>query len=341
MPPTRPPTREYEIEVAEGLVPLARRELTDVGVRVLGERPDGLRVAWAGPLERLLSLRLAAAVYRRLDFAVPRPKALLGDASFRLLAEAVAATAQAADFRGLRFAAAGADSPVFARLGRALAEATGVSFDPEDGDLLVRVRKSEEGGWAVLVRLTPRPLSARPWRVCNRPGGLNATLAVAMNRVAGSLPGDRYLNLMCGSGTLLVERFLDGPAGELVGVDQEADAIACAAANLAAAGAGGACTLLRADALTAPLAGAAFDVITADLPWGDAVGTHARNRELHPGVLVAADRLAAPDARLVLLTHELRLFRSVLTGQRAWRVARDLRVSHGGHFPHLYLLRRA
>ncbi|MEJ2666500.1 MAG: methyltransferase domain-containing protein [Deinococcales bacterium] len=332
---------EFEVEVLEGLAPLASAELAGSGVRVLAERPDGLLVqAPAGP-GMLAGLRLATAVYRRLVFDVPRPRALLGDAQFRALAGAMREViASGGAFRGFRLAAAGSDSPVFRRLAAALAAATGVAFDAVEGELLVRVRKARTGnGWEVLLRLTPRPLSARTWRVCNRPGGLNATLAVAMNRVAGVAAGDRYLNLMCGSGTLLVERFLDGPARALVGLDADAEALACARANLEAAGALEACRLLHADALAAPLEGGAFDVITADLPWGDAVGSHERNRELHPAVLAAAARLAAPGARLVLLTHELRLFRAVLERERRWRLERELKVAHGGHFPHAYLLR--
>jgi len=336
-----PAPREFEVEVLEGLAALARSELEAMGARVLRTGPDGLRVVAPGAPARLLQLRLASAVYRRLSFDVPRPKALLGDSHFRRLAAAVREVAGSGPvFRGFRFAAAGVDSPVFLRLGRALAEACGVPFDPQAGELLLRVRKAApDGGWEVLVRLTPRPLSARPWRVCNRPGGLNATLAVAMNRLAGSGARDRYLNLMCGSGTLLVERSLDGPAKELVGLDEDAGAVACAEANLAAAGASAACRLLRADALAAPLPEAAFDVITADLPWGDAVGSHQDNRALHPAVLDAAARLAAPGARLVLLTHELRLFQAVLRQQHRWRLERELKVAHGGHFPHVYLLR--
>lgn len=339
MSPRPPSAREFEIEVLEGLGPFARQELEALGVQIVAEGRDGVRVS-ARSSRRLLELRLASAVYLRLGFDVPRPKALLGDASFRRLAAAVREVAGGASFRGLRFAAAGAGSTVFARLGHALSEATGLAFEPESGELLVRVRRASGGGWEVLLRLTPRPLSARAWRVCNRPGGLNATLAVAMNRLAGGGPAERYLNLMCGSGTLLVERALDGPAGALVGVDVDAGAVACARDNLEAAGVLGACRLLHADALSAPLPDDAFDVITADLPWGDAVGTHEDNRRLHPAVLEAAARLAAPDARLAVLSHELRLLRAVLGGQHRWRLEREVKVAHGGHFPHVYVLRR-
>ena len=332
---------EYEVEVLEGLVPLAREELESAGVTVLGEHADGLTVR-ARRAEALIGLRLATAVYRRLAFDVPRPKALMGDEHFRRLMSTVRELTARRAFRGFRFAAAGADSAVFRRLARSLQEATGIPFDAAAGELLLRVRPAPDGrGWEVLLRLTPRPLSARSWRVCNRAGGLNATLAAAMVRLARVRPGDRYLNLMCGSGTLLVERAQAGPAAELVGVDLDEDALSCARANLEAAGVADACRLLHGDVRSLPLDARTYDVIVADLPWGDAVGSHAENRDLYPALLASADRLATADARVALLTHELRLFRGVLAEQERWRVELELRVEHGGHFPHLYVLRRA
>ncbi len=324
----------------EGLAPWARQEAQEAGAEVGAERADGLRVR--GPVEALLSLRLAAAVYLRLGFAVPRPRALLGDEHLRRLTAAVRAVAGGTPFQGFRFAAAGADSAVFRRLADELRDATGLPHRPDDGELVLRVRPDPDGsGWEVLVRLTPRPLSARSWRVCNRAGGLNATLAAAMIRLAGVGPGDRFLNLMCGSGTLLVERALAGPAASLTGVDHDADALLCAEANLEAAGVAARCRLLRADVRETGLSPGGFDVIVADLPWGDAVGSHADNLDVHPAVLDVADRLGAPGVRLALLTHELRLLERVLRSQRRWRVDLDVQVAHGGHHPRLVVLRRA
>ena len=86
------------------------------------------------------------------------------------------------------------------------------------------------------MRLSPRPLTARAWRVCNLPGALNAVVAHAMVALSAPNPADRYLNLACGSGTLLVERLALGPARLAVGCDNAAGPLDCARANLRAAG---------------------------------------------------------------------------------------------------------
>lgn len=315
----------------------------DGGVRLLHPRPTAL-----------LRAGMLAAVYRELRFAVPRPKALLGDAAVKRLTAAVTEVARAARpaMRTFRLAAAGADSAVFRRLAGAVEVATSLREDRLDGQLLIRVRPYREGqagGWEVLIRLTPRPLSTRAWRVCNRPGGLNATVAVALNEMLGLDPEGAYLNLMCGSGTLLVERALAGPHGRLVGVDIEQAALECSATNLAAAGIGQAAELVCADVNEPALlqrlrdasSGAAgFTAVAVDVPWGDAVGSHEANLGLHGAVSRLAAGLLARGGRCGVVSHEIRLLSQVFQHDPLWRVVSRRQVSHGGHNPVMLVLER-
>lgn len=349
-------------ELPGGLENVGVVELERLGARSVRVVSDGARFD-AESASRFLNARTVSAIYRSLTFEVPRPKALLGDASFRRLSAAVqsvmragAAERRPLSFAGLRIAAAGADSPVMARLGAELAAAAGLTHDQEAGELLVRLRPEPLGsGWEALVRLTPRPLTARDWRLCNREGGLNAAIAAAMIELVGARAGDRFLNLMCGSGTLLVERALavrwgrpDGSrprdrtigAERLVGVDEDPEALACAERNLTAAGVHERVELLRADATDLPFRANEFNVIMADAPWGDAVGAHAQNARLYPELLGSAARVAVRGARFALLTHEVKLTQGLLETNRQWRVVRELRVQHGGHTPLLALLER-
>ena len=325
-----------------GLTQLAAAELDGIGAKVLGSREDALSFRYSGPGSDLARLRLSVAVYRVERFEVPRPKALLGHQHFTTLLGLVESIrgAEPAGFEGFRFGAAGSDSPVFRRIAQALEDATGLAHLPDDGELLLRFRPAG-GGWEVLARLTPRPLSARGWRVCNIPGGLNATVAAAGLELIGRSAGERHLNLMCGSGTLLIERGLEGSWIRGVGVDVDPQALACARDNIAAAGLTERAELLQADATSLPFAEASFDRITVDLPWGDAIGGHEENSRLYPAFLAESARVAAPGARMLVITHELRLFERLLAAQDEWRqLGEPLRVFHGGHRPGLYLLER-
>ncbi len=339
----------YFAELVPGLEAFGRAELERLGARNITRAGDGVRFD-SGDVKRVRKARTVAALYLSLSFDVPRPKALLGDQAFKRLTEAVRRVAgehgrgsalSGGPFDGLRLAAAGSDSAVMQRLGNELANAAGLGYDPEDGELLVRLRPEPRGtGWEALVRLTPRPASAREWRVCNRAGGLNAAVAAAMNELVGMKASDRYLNLMCGSGTLLVERALVGPARRMVGVDVDPAALVCAERNLQAAGVADQVELLAANVAELEDGTGPFDVIVADAPWGDAIGGKASNRDLYPTLLERAAALAAPRARFALLTHEVKLARRLVAASEEWAQKRELQVAHGGHNPLLLLLER-
>lgn len=295
---------------------------------------DAISLAWPGAHAELHDLRTVQFVSRVWTFAVPRPKALLGDEALRTLRQGLQQLDASAPFTGLRLSAAGRDSVVMRRLATALAAAVGVEAR-DDGDLLVRVRRAEAGGWEVLARTTPRPLSVRAWRVCDRPGGLDAALAAALLRWVGVRPHDRVCNPMLGGGTMLIERALAGPAARLDGFDHDAEALACAERNAAAAGVAERLRLWQGDA-TVPAAGARsdrYDLQLADPPWGDAVGDHTANAALYTGLLAAAAARAAPEGQLLLVTHEVRLAERLLAGHPGWRVVGERRVWQGGHRP--------
>jgi tRNA (guanine6-N2)-methyltransferase len=326
-----------ELEHLPGLEPFLTTELKSFGIQhVQQHNKEILRFDYKGDVKKLFGLRRSVAVYQVLEFPIPRPKALLGDEHLRRLTQAVEdiqALHPSNTFTSFRFSAAGSDSGVFQRLAEVLSSRLQLPHDAKDGNLLLVVRPSQKG-WEVALRLTARPLSARPWRVCNMGGGLNATLAVVMNDLAEVKPTDRYLNAMCGSGTLLIEQ---GKAGKLVGVDVNQKALECASQNLKASSV--VAELLGADATNLPFPENSFDVVTADVPWGDAVGSHEGNAKLYPAFLQEMARVTTSSARLVILTHELKLFEKTLATS-TWQIKSQYRVFHGGHYPNVYLLKK-
>ncbi len=66
------------------------------------------------------------------------------------------------------------------------------------------------------------------------------------------------------------------------------------------------------------------------------------NTALYPQIFAEATRVAAPGARMVLLTHEVRLLEDVARDYaQEWRMEQVLRVRSGGMTPRIYLLRRS
>lgn len=339
-----------EAEVVTGLKDFAAEELrARFGDQVaLGykAKPEELPFQFDGSLPDLSALTKTAAVYLVQHYAIPRPQALLGHQHFTLLLKLISMVRSmhpAGTFRTFRIAAAGSDSSVFQRIREEIASATGMIPHEDEGDLLLRVRKADihDEGWEVLLRLTPRPLATRAWRVCNMEGALNATIASAMIEMSEPRLDDRVFNLMCGSGTLLIERLLRAPADVIGGCDSDPIALRCAADNIAAAGFAKQVDLFEMDITDLPLPDACIDMVCADLPWGQLVGSHEANLNLYPKVLKEARRIAAPGGRAVFITHEIRLMERVLRDfADVWDVRREIKVFQGGLHPRIYLLER-
>ncbi len=362
-----------EADVIVGLEPFACREVAALGAHHAHAAQPGVIQFSVRALRPLLGLQTALSVYLLRRYAVPRPRALLGDQHLRALfahIDTALGLAPRGAYRTFMLGAAGAGSAVMTRLKSAVARHTGLREVNEEGDLLIRIRPSRNpfpdpsppngrgrqeaaagngpaSGWDVLVRLSPRPLATRAWRVCNIAGSLQATVAHAMALLTRPTPDDVYLNLGCGSGTLLIERAMAGPARRLIGCDTDRQALTCAQANIAAyrEGAKGErreFELREWDMRCLPLSDASVDAITADLPFGHRVGSHDDNVALYPALLREAARVAKPGARCVFITAEVRLLESALAQTPSpWLRDSTFRVNLGGLRPAIFALRRA
>lgn len=371
------------LEALEGVVPFVEDELaaTTPSAEIVASEPTEVRVEVDDPVP-LLGLRTVVAGYAAVDLDIRRPRALLSPDHLHSCLGAIAAarrTAKPARFASFRLSAAGSDSPELQRFRAEIERQTGLRDDPIEGDMLVRLRRSpgdtpaprppqhrptppqgrSPGGedepadpsastWQLLVRLTPRPLSARPWRVANYPGALNATIAAAVVATTDPTPQDRFIDLMCGSGTLVIERLARGRPARLAAVDISDEALEATRANQRAAKFRGKVELLQEDAreLAGPLGRLApagdvepgFDRLVVNLPWGELVGDHATNSELYRAVLREASALAASDATLCVLTHDIRRFERCLADVGIWAVEDTWRFFQKGHRPKLYRL---
>ncbi len=340
-----------EADVAEGLEAVAQAEMrARLGRQArfaAADVPGCIAFDWGGDLRALLKLQTVQAVYLLERFAVARPRALLGDEHFRRLL-ALCETARrlhpAGAFKTFAISAAGSDSAVMVRLKNELARRMALSA-AEESDLLVRLRPTPagtgSGGWDALVRLSPRPLATRAWRVCNFEGALNGAVAHAIVRLTRPTSRDTFLNIACGSGTLLIERLAAGPARQAIGCDIDPRALGCARRNISAAGAAEPVALVRADGCALPLPDRCVDALCADLPFGHLVGSHAENVRAYPQILREAARVARAGARFGLITHEARLMEQLLADAASlWRIEQMLRVELGGLHPRVFVLQR-
>lgn len=337
-------------EVLQGLKTFAEQELRrrfrERVTLIEHDNPETIYLFYVGNLRDILDTRTVVAVYLMQQFPVSRPRALLGHQNFQTLISgirSVLAWHPPHTFNSFRISAAGENTAVFQTLREQIGEAIQLPYDADNGDLLLRIRPAflSPDEWEVLICLTPRPLSARAWRTFNMKGALNATVAAAIIAMTHPQSTDRFLNMMCGSGTLLVERLAYGPAAVVVGVDIEVDALRGTLRNTEHGDISQHVLLLATDATQLPFLENSFNVICADLPWGQLVGTHEQNSNLYPRFLREASRIATPSAQLIVLTHEIALFEHVLQGfSDVWNIEDIVKVFQGGLHPRIYVLRR-
>ncbi len=335
------------LEALRGVTPFILRELARAlpDAQVLASRETEVVVEIPeGSLPALRALHTPVAAYQALTFPIRRPRELLATENLAVVAAVIAGVKSVRPrmpFTSLRLGAAGADTPEFQRVAEEWAARAGLGVDPRDGDLLIRVRQDpDDVGWQVLVRITPRPLSARAWRVANYPGAVNATIAAAVVDLLEPRPGDRFTDLMCGSGTIVLERLARGPAARVVACDINPEAIAAARANQRAARFKGAVEWICADMRTLDPGEDGFDRLVANPPWGELLGDHDANDELYADLLTAAARMAGDEGRFVVLTHDIRRFERLLGDQGDWEPVDVHRFFQKGHHPRAYLLHR-
>lgn len=339
----KPRAAEYTVEYAtlNGLEEVAAEELRQ-SVRPVGSvsrpRPGFLRVGLAD-LSLAERPRVSGVAYLTRHYPVSRPRALLGNEHLTALVADVREVVGRlpGGFTSLRISAAGAESAVLQRLAAEVAAAVALPTDAEGGDLVIRVFP-EENGWTTGVRLTPRPLSARPWQTPGFAGALEATVAAAMIRLSQPEPDDVFVDACCGSGTIAIERSLAGPARLVVGVDTDAGALGAFARNIASARPENVLAV-RGDATRLPLDTGTASVVAANPPWGHQMGTDTSTRLLYPALLEEAARVTAPGARFVLLSHQVRLTQDLLAVMSQWSVLTEHRVAMRGHHPRIWVLR--
>jgi tRNA (guanine6-N2)-methyltransferase len=138
---------------------------------------------------------------------------------------------------------------------------------PPHAGLSLRIHLADSRA-TVAVRIGPRPLHRRPYRVSTRPGSLHPPVARALALLAGLRPGHRLVDPFCGAGTIPIEAELACRDVHAAGYDVDDGAVASARANGAAAGVRA--SFLLADATALPLQDAAVDRVATNPPWGTA-----------------------------------------------------------------------
>ncbi|MES2224818.1 MAG: methyltransferase [Patescibacteria group bacterium] len=196
----------------------------------------------------------------------------------------------------------------------------------DEADLELFIGKSD-GIWEAGVRLTSRPLTLRDYKVENIKGGLNPTIAYAMNSLCDLDSATSYLNVFSGSATLLIEAGLANKNLRLIGFDSNGKSSALAVKNIKKAGLIKAIQLKTADIFNKPDLGK-FDVIASDLPFGMQVSKDEDLGKLYRCFVEYCEDFLNQDGTMVVYTTEHKLLQPMLEGSKFSIITTlDLKVS--------------
>lgn len=225
-------------------------------------------------------------------------------------------------YKSFKLSCAGSDSKEVKEIKRYISN-TYKLLESEESDLEIFIGKSGNT-WEVGVRLTARPLTLRDYKVENIKGGLNPTIAYAMNTFCDLTSIKSYLNIFSGSGTLLIEAGLVNKDLNLVGFDYNGKNNALAVENIKKAGLIKVIKLKTADIFDAPQLGT-FDVIASDLPFGMQISKGEDLEKLYKAFIKYSDKVLEKSGKLVIYTTEHELLVEII-GKSRFSVAETLEL---------------
>lgn len=257
----------------------------------------------------------------------------------------IEATTKKSPFKTFKLRCAGSDSPEVISIQNYISETFKIK-PSDEADLDIYIHKPD-ALWEIGVRITPRPLSVREYKIEHIKGGINPTVAYAMNTFAlrslfsstenvdsaESTNTFSYLNICSGSATLLIEAGITlGSARlsnndtkqhrgaiKLLGFDNNKKTNSQAVRNILNAGLIQNIQIKNANLLDMPdfgdTLGSAFDTfdtITADLPFGMQIGKDEDLTQLYKTFVEYCTSKLKQNGVLVVYTTETETFERAL-----------------------------
>jgi len=223
-------------------------------------------------------------------------------------------------FRTFKLSCAGADTKEVREIIEYITQ-TYKLVEDEDADVKIHIIKPGEL-WEVGVQLTRRPLTVRDYKVENIKGGINPTIAYAMNSLAGLNSATSCLNIFSGSATLLIEAARIKPELKLIGFDINNKTVSLAIQNIKKAGLIKSIQLKAIDIFDKPNLGI-FDVITSDLPFGMLVSKDEDLEKLYQCFVDYCEDTLNHNGKLVVYTSEHETLKKILV-QSKFKISKTL-----------------
>jgi 23S rRNA G2445 N2-methylase RlmL len=190
------------------------------------------------------------------------------------------------------------------------------------------------------LRLTDRTMRHRFEKVVELPASLRPSVAAAMVHLSEPDKDDVFLDPMCGSGTILLERVAAGPYRRLYGGDIDPNRVEATKQNLFQKDWVKAALIREWDVRQLPLNTYEVDKVVTNLPFGKQVGQKVNLAELYAAFFAELTRVLKPNGRAVLLTSEYDLLKETMRQQPKLEVVRGYSIAVLGQWGRIYIVDR-
>ncbi|MBC8161980.1 MAG: methyltransferase domain-containing protein, partial [Roseiflexaceae bacterium] len=188
------------------------------------------------------------------------------------------------------------------------------------------------------LRLTDAKMRRHDEKRVQLPAALRPAAAAALVWLSRPRPTDVFLDPMCGSGTLLIERGEAGRYKQLLGGDISEQAVDAAQVNIGIRYQP--ITIQQWDATSLPIEAATVTNVAVNLPFGQQIGSPEENRSLYPSFMRELARVVRPAGRIVTLTGDTRNFERTLERNAAFQVLQRFDVMVLGRTARVYAIER-
>lgn len=189
------------------------------------------------------------------------------------------------------------------------------------------------------IRLSDRTMRHRYTRAVELPASLRPSVAAAMVTLTEPQPEDTFMDAMCGSGTILLERHAAGPYQHLYGGDIDAERLSVARQNLEGLPRR-LLTLQEWDAKKLPLEDGSIHKTAVNLPFGKQLGSPREIQKLYPAFLLELERVMAEKGTAVLLTSEFEFLKECVRQRPQLSIIRGYSIAVLGRWGRIYIIQK-
>ena len=192
------------------------------------------------------------------------------------------------------------------------------------------------------IRLSDKTMRHRFSKKKELPAALRPSLAAAMVYLSQPAADDIFLDPMCGSGTMLMERRLAGPYRQMMAGDLGQEQVVTTKQNLLSQSKKPttACSICQLDGQRLPLAAGSINKIVTNLPFGKQIGSAKQLARLYPNVFKEMERVLAANGRAIVLSSEFDLVKTAVRHYPHLNILTGYSVATLGQWGRIYIMQR-